>query len=445
LEKLERPAWDPVIPVVEEGQDRWTPEAEVFGPALARLARRTREEAGLVGEDFRPLVWKHQASRVVNGVDVEGWFEKGSASDVHRFEKENGFTPLNLVETCRLLDQRVQGLGDKLMRDCVALVRHLYRGSRRPGPAARSPFLVAEVANAVAAGLRKAAEIATDNWECSWGRWPAESEWVEKVEAAIEQAVRDVLVARLRGVTPCWVARSGRRLPTKEGLVLVMEGLGGQRNFRYGLNLYTTSVAVAWATAGRMGQWCFEPICAGVCAVGEGQLYLGVAGEAGGAVVIDERERHHPARRLQGSPTTPSAEVAVGVHHSRSHKRSGREFVFRVSQLLPAYVNKQLALGAGAYSLSLTAAGNLGAYFEGSANLISAYAGAVILAAATGRPGSATDLEGNCWCAGNPLRKNGLLAWGHKGLEADIGDALFAAAKKKTALRAKRRKKAATP
>lgn len=203
--------------------------------------------------------------------------------------------------------------------------------------------------------------------------------------------------------------------------MLVMEGLGGRRNFGYGLNLYTTSVAVAWITAGGRGRWFFEPICSGVYAVAEGLLYLGVAGPSGGAVVIDERVRYHPVRPLLGSPTPDGGDLAVGLHHSRSQKRRGRAFVAKVSRALPAYVNKVIAPAAGSYSLSLTAAGNLGAYFESSVNLISAYAGAVLLVAATGRTAAATDLKGTSWLEGNPLTKIGLLAWGHEGLRAHIG------------------------
>jgi hypothetical protein len=271
-----------VVPLVDAEQDCWTQEARVFAQVFAKLARRAREKAGLTGENFRPSVWKDQATGTLEGIKVLGWFVPGSPTDVHRFEDPNGFTPLNLVETCRLLNTQEQGrhLGDELKTECVQLVRDLYRGPRRPAQAGGSPSLVGEVVHATASGLRAAGAIAEVRWGECWGQWPATREWVKEVETDMEQKFRDTFVAHLCSLKIgdlYWVARSGRRLPEQEGLVLVMEGLGGQRNFRYGLDLYTTSVAVAWATAGRRGRWLFEPICAGVYAVAGGLLYLGVA------------------------------------------------------------------------------------------------------------------------------------------------------------------------
>jgi hypothetical protein len=134
------------IPLVDSQRDRCTCEANTFAQAFARLARRRRVEVGLVGENFKPLIWKDQVQKNVGGVQVRGWCVPGSPTDVHRFEDSDGFTPLNLVETCRLLNlwRPDEHLGEALKEECRQLVRHLIAGRRalgRPG-ARRSPFAV---------------------------------------------------------------------------------------------------------------------------------------------------------------------------------------------------------------------------------------------------------------------------------------------------------------
>lgn len=65
----------------------------------------------------------------------------------------------------------------------------------------------------------------------------------------------------------------------------------------------------------------------------------------------------------------------------------------------------------------------LEAYFESSISYLSAYAGAIILFAATGSPMSATDLAGNPWVEGNPMSKRGILAWGTEELRRSMRQA----------------------
>jgi hypothetical protein len=78
--------------------------------------------------------------------------------------------------------------------------------------------------------------------------------------------------------------------------------------------------------------------------------------------------------KLTGSGSRPGGKLTVGIHHSRAQTDRSREFANRVSPILPEYVDKELAIGAGAWSLALTAAGSLAAYFEVTISCCSAYA-----------------------------------------------------------------------
>lgn len=394
--------------------DRWTPEARVFAQVFAKKARAARETKGMKGKRFSPRVWTSTGSK----------FVEADATDVHRWENPENFSPLDLCENCFLLGEHD---GNELVGECNRTVQKLFGPPYPPVPGAAWSFSVGDVMAAIATALRAAAETGYERWSKSWGQPEgSDSEMGEFGIRLEEQLQKDITKELPREIRKslCFVKRSVRALPGRAGVVLVVEGLGGMRNLRSRLPFYTSSVAAAWVTVEGKGLR-FVPICAGVCVPSMRHLFLGVNCEGGGAVLIDERPsidaRLFEVYRLGGSNAPAGGSLTVGIHHSRSRKQKGWAFVNRVSRLLPAYVDKEIALGAGAWSLSLTAAGSLAAYFEPSIDCCSAYAGATILAAATGLKESATDLNGNPWTEGNPLRKTGILAWSHEGLRAKIG------------------------
>jgi hypothetical protein len=136
-------------------------------------------------------------------------------------------------------------------------------------------------------------------------------------------------------------------------------------------------------------------------------------------VLIDEREDVFEVHKLAGA--APDTRLTVCIHHSRSERHRSRVLVDEISRILPASVNKCLALACGPLSLALAASG-LGAYFETGADCCTAYPGSVVLQAATGKSTSVTDLEGAPWTEGNPLNRRGVLAWGSRTLQDQIGE-----------------------
>lgn len=106
-----------------------------------------------------------------------------------------------------------------------------------------------------------------------------------------------------------------------------------------------------------------------------------------------------------------------------------RALVDKIAALLPVNIDKELALGSGALHLALTASGSLAAFFDPAIRGCSAYPGAILVCAATGRRDAATDMTGSPWLEGNPFVKEGILAWSHPPLRRQIERTLLRFAK----------------
>ena len=348
------------------------------------------------------------ADRVVVWSREQRKFAKGTDTDVSRLVNPGCFSPLDLCDFHSLLPEEIR------LEDYISWVRKLFGDRRRQESAGN-------IVNAIGTALRKAARVADNAWDATWcGCGQPLRKTVEDIETTTRCAITDAL-----GQSDfSWITESGAALPDKSGRVFLLEALGGERNFERRVPSYTISIVVADITRSA-GGLSFVPVCAGIYVPSLQHLYLGVPGDGGGAILIDERL--NAVHELGGASQRIDGErVTVGIHHSRNEVLLSNQFVNLVSCLLPSWVDKELATGAGAWSIAMTASGSLAAYFESSISWPAAYAGAVLLYAATGRPDAATDLTGANWVEGDPTHKRGILAWGHTGLKDEIGQAVGA-------------------
>jgi fructose-1,6-bisphosphatase/inositol monophosphatase family enzyme len=427
-----RAEWLPIVDelitkniVYEDDGLKWTPIASLFTRVFAKKAR-SRRDLFARKTPYKPLVWNVH----------RGWFVRAAPHDLTRQEEEGGFWPLDLCEKYLHLEKVDPGRGRALLEDCVETVKCLFRGSRPPSSDVldQSHELLAVVGGA----LRVGAAVADEECVKMWGRGGGSKEEVCEIEKKIERAMSRVVANGLRGgavarhrAVPAlsWISRgvsvdgdkAPKGAPESSQRIFIVEALGGQRNAQARLPFYSVSIGVARRDGENQSR--LRPVCAGVYVPSVSHLYVGLCGpNGGGAALIDERL--FEVRKLAGTQDWAPGTVTVGIHHSRAEKVRSRVFINGVSAILPEEVNKTLALGAGAWSLALVAAGSLAAYFEVSISYYSAYAGAVILCAAVGSPSAATDLAGDAWLNGNPiaLNRKGILAWSTRRAGMDTGD-----------------------
>jgi fructose-1,6-bisphosphatase/inositol monophosphatase family enzyme len=397
--------------VDESNVTRWGPVGELFSGMYAKQLRGDRGPG-----PFPVVVWS----------TCRGEFGLGNDSDVSRLQKQGCFSPLDLADFQRLRPERIR------VEDYISWVRKLFVTKDRQDWKPDGKVSTGTIVNGLGVALRAAANVADRGWDAIWDGTGAAEPRRNTVDD-IGREIRNAIEEGLPESDLYWITEHDVTLPEREGLVFFVEPLGGERNFRRRIPLYTISVAAAWVTKSSCGLN-FAPICAGVYVPCAQHLYLGVPGNGGGAALVDERR--NTVHRLIGSSNEIGGErLTVGIHHSRNEVLLSAQFVSLVSSLLPATVDKELAIGAGAWSLAMTASGSLAAYFEASMSYAAAYAGAILLWAATGRKEAATDLSGGNWVEGDPTLKRGILAWGHEGLQKDIRPVVESGSKILSAIR----------
>ncbi len=338
----------------------------------------------------------------------KGKFADGTDTDVSRLINPGWFSPLDLCDFHLLKPEKVR------LEDYISWVRKLFEDRRCQESAGN-------IVNAIGAALRKAAKVADDAWDATWFGC---GQPLQKTVGDIEKTIRCAIEEALGQTDFFWITERESASPDKSGRVFLLEALGGERNFERRVPFYTISIVAADVTRSAAGL-SFAPVCSGVYVPALQHLYLGVPGAGGGAVLIDERltavHKLSPSSQRIGNER-----VTVGIHHSRNEVLLSNQFVNLVSCLLPSWVDKEIATGAGAWSMAMTASGSLAAYFESSISWPAAFAGAVLLYAATGQKDAATDLTNANWVEGDPTHKRGILAWGHTGLKGQIGQAVAA-------------------
>ena len=389
---------------------QWAPLSRLFARVFAKKARGARDRHRRDGKPFRPLMWR----------EGKGGFCEAKAFDVARHGAEpDAFSLFDLCEYCYWLDgkdssRRGRREGLKLLEACIGCVNGVF-GRKVPG---REPPICGvdmdELVFLVGAALRQGAERLDRHWSDLWTNAGARMS-LEDTEKAVDTTMRELLELRL-GKQFSWIARSSSRpSPTTHELVFIVEPVSGRRNLRSGVPIYCVALAAARCVS--TDPLRLAPICAGIHVPHAGHMYIGALAPFRGAVLIDERLADVHAlvqSHRRGSDLT------VGIHHSRRLPRLSRAFVDEISKLLPATVDKELALGSGALHLALTASGGLAAFFDPAIRGCSAYPGAILLCAATGRNDAATDLAGRSWLEGDPLTTEGILAWNDPALRKQI-------------------------
>jgi hypothetical protein len=202
--------------VGERRVGRWLPHVAVFSQVFARKALRRRGA-------YVPLVWSQQFEK----------FGHAAPFDMTRMMHPGKHSPLDLCEQLRLLPDESQDL----LHHCLSSVRMLFDRPTTSGRAwgTRS---AGEVVSDIADALRSASGVAENNWDALWGEahGPAAPRLAGQ---EIEAEIRRVL-GKKRGQSELyWLTESKTELPDREGLVFVIESLGGKRNFHRRLTFYT--------------------------------------------------------------------------------------------------------------------------------------------------------------------------------------------------------------
>jgi fructose-1,6-bisphosphatase/inositol monophosphatase family enzyme len=381
---------------------RWSPLARLCTRVFARKARDAREgHKKRDGEPYRPLIWREK----------RGGFHKAEAYDVSRQDPDT-FSPFDLCETTCWLDAKDGTRGRRLLADCITCVTGAFPRAGKGPQQAVAGIGTDDIVALVGTALRQSAEHLDGYWRELWtSARPLIS--LDDLEKRVETTMRRALEKdkRLKNRFS-WIARNRPQPTSSTGeLVFIAEPISGRRNLRSGVPIYCVALAAARRASNRL-----VPICSGIHVPSVGHLYIGISPPSGGAALIDERLGDVHALRESRSRD----DVTVGIHHSRRVPGVSHEFVARVSKLLPRKVDKELALGSGALHLALTATGGLAAFFDPAIQACSAYPGAILLCAATGRPDAVTDLAGRPWLEGDPLTKEGILAWSDPVLRKQI-------------------------
>jgi fructose-1,6-bisphosphatase/inositol monophosphatase family enzyme len=383
---------------------QWTAIGELFAPIFALKARRCREKKGNPVKKFRPLTLDEKRGKP--------WeFRKARADELTRqLDGKRAFKVFDFAEVCYHLEPTEK---NELLAACIGSVKPLI-------PKASEHEEADKRLVAIVKALKKAAEHADDQWRMNYGTNARDSGdavatrcnrlFKIEVEKQFDKAKLPMLPWLSVGDKP-------DRPKLQDGLVLIVDALAGKRNLARGLPFYAHSIAVAKVISSQQ----LDPLCGVILVPGVQHMFLGIPGR--GAVMIDQRLGE--ITPLTGKiRCTQDGRISVGVHLSRSASAISRSLVsvHGISKKLPEFVDKEIALGCGPWSLALVAAGALGLYVETNIHPCTAYAGAVILqAAAEPDDRAVTDLDGNPWLQGNPLAKqHGILAWSHHVLRDEL-------------------------